>query len=412
MGGILSRGFWLGVGVGLALATLAHATPPEPVAAASPALVEALEDSALVVVVDVGEVRRGPGPHAHVAVVRIEQVLAGEKPAGAIEIAWDELAPSRRPRLRTGDRALVGLDPVVGAAGSGYRLAHRGRSWWPAPDGASVGVLTHYLALEPALREGPTGLRHLLGLAATAPPSLARSAVRRLASIQSPAEAFWEPALGMLVVRALSRPALDEVGPAVVRWLEGRPSVLVAGVIDRALTEGASGPFLYAARAVLPGGLPGETWARLAVAADPELRWVVAGFAPPEHAGLSVALASPESEPVARVRQAAVEHLGTLPFDREAMRGALADPDASVRLAAARAFAARGDDELQLLRDVAFEGVPLAQQAALTALRLRGSRAAARVLQMIADEHPSEGIRTVAGIALGAPLGEVHPEHP
>ena len=383
-----------------------------PVAATAPDLVAALERAPLVVVAEVREVERGPGPHAHVATVSVETSVVGTS-APALRVVWDELAPSRRPRLAAGERALIGLERVVHPDASRFRLASEGRAWWAAPDAASVNVLRHHLALAPEERAGPTGVRHLLTLAALAPAPLARSAEHRLAGPGVAGGTDLPPEVAALAVRALGRADRRSAGDGagdLVAWVEANPSEALEQALEAALAAGDAAPAVHAARAVLPGGLRPEAWAALAASPEAPLREVVARHAPASEASALAVLAG-SAEPSHRVREAAVGRLATVAFDPVVVVAALGDGHPAVRLAAANALAARGDSEVPTLRRVAFEGTPREQQTAITGLRIWGSAAAAAVLQEIVETHPSEGMRLMAGVALGEPLGEVHAEH-
>ena len=382
-----------------------------PVAAPAVGLVAALEQAPLVMVAEVASVRRGTGPHAHVATVSVERALVGEAPSGELRVTWDELAASRRPRLQAGEVALLGLEPVVGKDASLFRLASSGRAWWTAPDSASVNVLGHYLALAPSERTGPTGVRHLLTLSARAPAPLARSAAHRLANRASHGDAISGADLAALMVTALARADADGVARSLLQWVRGNPSAELVRALDVAIVRGDPAPAVYAARALLPEGLPDASWAALADSSIEAEREVVARYAPATQGDTLASLAGP-GETSHQVRAAAVERLATVAFDAAVVVAALGDEHPVVRMAAAEALAARGDTEVPTLRRVAFEGTPREQQTAVTGLRIWGCRAAAAVLHEIVEDHPSEGMRRIAAIALGEPLGEVHPPHP
>ena len=92
----------------------------------------------------------------------------------------------------------------------------------------------------------------------------------------------------------------------------------------------------------------------------------------------------------------------------EEVLGTLADPDPSVRMAAAQGLGSLGAVAGPRLRDVV-EGWPQpAPQAAVWALRLIATREAVAALREIAATHPDDATRTLAEIAIGKPLGDRH----
>ena len=197
----------------------------------------------------------------------------------------------------------------------------------------------------------------------------------------------------------------------LLAWVSHNPSAELAAALDAAIEAPDPGPAHYAARASLPGGLPEAVWRELGASPSPAMRAVVARHSPRAQAS-ELASLTRATEPSHQVRAAAVERLAAVAFDRATVVAALGDGHPIVRMAAARALARRGDDEVPTFRGVAFDGTPLAQQAAVTGLRIRGSRAAADVLHEIVADHPSESLQRIAAIALGEPLGEVHPPQP
>jgi HEAT repeat protein len=114
-------------------------------------------------------------------------------------------------------------------------------------------------------------------------------------------------------------------------------------------------------------------------------------------------------DPAPAVRAAAVSRLVTVDGEAalpDATR-ALEDSAPEVRLAAARASARLDPEAVGPLRDVALHGPADAARAALAALSLMGEEAHL-ILAELAAEHPDPGMRTLAGIAVGQPIGDRH----
>ena len=112
------------------------------------------------------------------------------------------------------------------------------------------------------------------------------------------------------------------------------------------------------------------------------------------------------SDPAASVRAAAITRLATLRPDAalaDAIR-ALADPAPEVRLSAARAVSEAGARALPDLRNVVETGAPDAARAAIAALSMMRDEGRA-LLITFAEEHPDRGLRMLAEIALGRPIG-------
>jgi hypothetical protein len=383
-------------------------------------LVEALESAPLAVVGQVGE-RAALDRHGWRATLAVESALVGDAKGGQlVPIAWEELASERPPRFADGDRVLVALEPL--ASGSLWRarfpdvreyvrvraVAQRSAAFLRSPSLASLSQLAHYLALPAAERAGAAGQRHLLALAADSEPALAVSAAARLAQ-HGGAEPL-EPSVATLALRALARADSDEALAAeLLGWVErGQPAGL-APRLDRALAEDPAAPALFLrARGLLPGGVARE---RLAGAlADPSAarRAAAASVAGAGQRDRLAELAKGDS--AAEVRSAALHRLAGLEGagSLETLLVAFSDRDAGVRSSAARLASGLGSDAVPRLREVALGWPDPAPETAVLALRFSEAADAAAVLRELADAHPDPRIRSLAALAIGRPLGHAH----
>jgi hypothetical protein len=401
------------------LALLAGAAGAEAPAAApaaeGTALVQALEAASLALVGTL-EARTALDERAWGARMRVESVLAGDTPPGAVPIAWEELASGRPPRFADGDRVLLVLEPLP--TGSLWRqripdpralvatrgIAQRGTAFLRSPGLGSLTVLRHYLALPRELRDGPDGGRHLLALAADAERPLAVSAATRLA------EGTGGTALGAgeagVALRALARGDADaELGGALLRWVERRQPAGLAAALDAALAqpETASATFV-AARGRLGDGIAPERERALLASRSEAQRAAAAQVAGPAQADRLADLL--RGDPAPRVRSAALERLARLEGASAiaVLLDAFDDEDAGVRHQAALQVAAFGAEAVPELRDAARRPWP-ASQSAVLALRFANAPEARETLTLLAGDHPDERVRTLARLALGEAIG-------
>lgn len=405
--GALAALAWM-LGEGTALAD------PVPAVAPGRDLVRSLEQAPLVVVARVGAVVP-IGAGAYRTQLTIEQRLLGASTGAALGVAWEERAPSRPARLVTGDRILVGLEPLVVTSAWRTRLGREasvppltiagyGKAWLPRPDGSEVALLRHYLSLPIDARRGPDARRHLLALAADAQPPLAVSAADRLAAIGS--GTALRPAVAALVVGALERPAKTGVPDAIADWIAASKPAGLVGALDRALTRPGAAPGLAIARARLGDGAEAVLSSH-ARDSRPAMRAAVARTTTD-----SRLLARLVRDPDPRVREASASRLGGTAANLVLLEESLSDPVASVRGAGARAFAALGDPAVEPLHRIVREADAPARETALAALSLIGSPAASRAIADITANHPEEGIRELARLAITGRIGDVHAVDP
>ncbi len=387
-------------------------------AAETGGLVAALERAPAVVVAEVVDVT--PLEHAgYLASLRIERSLRPDvQPPETLKIAWEEPVPSLAPRLEAGRRIVAAADPLPTASIWRIRvpdadaraklvgLAGDGVGYLLRPGMAELDVLEHYLALDAAARDGDGGALQLARMCVVGQPRLADDAAVRLAGMPELASHLTPPA-AEAIVEALLRndvPATRETLLALIG--SERPLVLRAPLEARIRAAGDSvPPVLLAALGALDGGLDEEQSLELLANRSPEMRQAAAQSARgPRAIGLLRELARSDPEPA--VRATAVTRLVAVAGEsalHDATR-ALEDPVAEVRLAAVRAAASLDPVAVEPLRDIALGDRPEAARAALAALSLMGDEGH-EVLAGLARDHPDEGMRTLAGIAVGQPIG-------
>jgi len=403
----------------------AGATPggATPRAATDARVVAALEAAPLVVVAEV-EGTRALGGSAQLATLRVEHALRGALDGGeAVDVAWEELAASRAPRLQRGERVLLGLEALGGASIWRSRLpdphqrsrtlaiALRGGAFVRSPGAAATSSLEHYLSLPATERSGTRGVARLADIAASAAPPLAASALRRLAGVPD-LDAALTPEAAATIARVLVRADRNETLTRALLSLcaQRRPQALRAPLIEIV----ARGPERDAATTALralagiDGALDAQRSRELLGSASPERRRIGARHAsgPTAAARLETVL---RNEPEAAVREAAAARLPELLRSDAvpALADALADPAPRVRIAAARGLAALGDDALPALRRVAAgKGDPA--RAAVMALSLAGTPASSSALRDIARDHPDPTLRRLAAVALGGDFAPAH----
>jgi hypothetical protein len=355
-----------------------------------------------------------------VATLRVEVVLAGDLSRGArLELAWEELSRARPPRFADGDRVLLALEPLPGASLWRARLpdptrrlatwtvAERGDAFLRDPGVGEVELVLHFLALPPDLRDGNPGAAHLVRLAEAAQVPLAAAALERLGEIGGLDPLLGETSAARLA-RVLSRgdPRLVEPTLALIErhHLESlRPTLLAEAAAD------GSGPApVYEALARLDGGLAKPLTEALLDRADaPAHRRVGARYAAKAATARLARLL--RLDPAPEVRAAAVTRLvelhGVSEIDRVLF--ALDDADPTVRARAMVVVSELGAAAVPPLTKVVEAGSPEAARTAVGALQATGPQGT-RALERIADEHPDEGVRTLARIALGRPIGHRH----
>jgi hypothetical protein len=407
---------------GLALARAGATPAPAP---GGVKLLEAIEGSPRTVV---GEIRK-PKPlddRGWVAEFAVETSLVTPDGASdaAFAIAWEERVAPRPVRFRHGDRVLVSLTPLpdwslwrqrlpdAEVRARTYAVAHRGDAFLRRPRLGSVSLLEHFVRLSPAERDSDTGVGILARLAEGAELPLAHSAIERLARVPSLDEAL-DAGSARSLVAALVRPDADDT--LTRTWIEfaarRRPAALRPPLEATlaAAGDGLAPAALYAALGAVTDGLSGETLAFLLEHGPAEHRVAAASRAAgPEAPAALRKLLRRDPEPA--VRMAAVKRLAALEGSRalEPAARALDDPDNRVRLAAADVLAGMGAEALPRLQRAVEDGPAPAAQAAVAGLSQLGTPESRAVLREIAQTHPDRGIRTLARIAVGMGVGDVH----
>lgn len=348
-------------------------------------------------------------------------LLPGSKPPDRMTVAWEEPVPSLPPRLVAGRRILAAAGPLPTASIWRLRvpdadtragllgLAGDGDGYLIRPGAAELDVLEHYLALDPAAREGDAGVLQLARMAVVGQPRLADDAATHLAQLPALSNHLTPPAAAA-IVEALLRSDVPVARERLLGMIGAlRPAALRAPLEARIRAAGdAVPPVLYAALGALDDGLDEAISLELLASRSPEARAAAARHATgPESLDWLRDLA--RSDPDPGVRAAAVTRLVVLGGRGalyEATR-ALEDPVAEVRLAAVRAAATLDPDAVSSLRQIALGGQSDAARAALAALSLMGDEAHLALAEL-SVEHPDEAMRTLAGIAVGQPIGERH----
>lgn len=407
------------IGVLLALAICAGARGARAVEADG--LVDAFAGAPAVVVAEVVDVT--PLEHAgYLATLRIERSLLPDvKPPATLTIAWEEPAPSLAPRLEAGRRVVAAAGPLPTASIWRLRvpddearaqlvgLAGDGIGYLLRPGMAELDVLEHFLALDPAARDGDGGALQLARMCVVGQTRLAEDAARHLAQLPGLASHLTPPA-AHAIVEALLRSDVPAVRETLLALIESeRPAALREPITARIRAAGDSvPPILLAALGALDGGLDDEITVDLLANRSPEMRQVAARSASgPQAVGLLRDLVRNDPEPAVRATALTrLVDLGGSSVLYDATR-ALEDPVAEVRMAAVRATASLDPEAVEPLREIALGNRPEAARAALAALSLMGEEGH-QVLAELASEHPDEGMRTLAGIAVGQPIGERH----
>jgi len=410
------------VALALATLTLRAALADSVPAAGGVRLIENLERAPLAVVGRVAKPRR-LDPHAWEATFGVERTLQGDAGSEAtLHITWEELAVLRPVRFADGDRVLLCLERLPAASiwleripeaevrHQTLMVAERGDAFVRRPSPGAVNILEHYLALASEHRGGPTGVGYLVQLAEGAEPQLALASVRRLMSVPSlDRQIEAGPASGLVnaLVRGDRTPRLEQTILELVerRHLESlRPALEV-----RASANELPPPAVFAALALLDDGLaPGRT-TRLLDHPAAQYRVIAARHATGARAKEKLA-GLMLSDPAAEVRAAAVQRFVALSGEAaiNAAASVLYDPQMSVRTAAAQAMATQGSAAVPYLVDVVENGDLDAARAAVAGLRFTETREAHDALRSIVEKHPDPGVRTLAELALGRPIGHDH----
>jgi hypothetical protein len=381
-------------------------------------LFRALERSPLSVVATLVSPRALDG-EAFAGTLAVELTLAGEAQRGArLELAWEELARARPVRFADGDRVLLALEPLPGASIWRQRLpdpaerlrtfgiAERGDAFVRDPSTGAIQLIEHFLALPAELRDANPGVAHLVRLAEMAPQTLAAAALERLSEVDALDRALDERSSARLAKVLLRDPGLSRTTLELIerRRLESlRPALL-----GRASPDGSGPAPVYEGLGRLDGSLPAALTVALLERVDSAPHRVVgARYAAVSATERLARLLRQDGSP--EVRAAAVSRLVELHGVEEIDRVlyALEDPDPTVRARAMLAVGELGGEAVPPLRRVVEVGSPRAARTAVGALRAAG-RDGTRALSEIAESHPDEGVRDLARIALGRPVGHRH----
>ena len=402
---------------GLAMASTGLAAPPTPLD-----LVDELEASASVVVGSFEQV--SPLAHsAHLGVLRVEQVVAGDEPERPlVEVVWEEPGLTVPARFAPGHRALVGLAPLPTASIWKTRLPDgeqrarvvaiggNGRASLARPSGAEIDLLAHYLALAPDAKAGDAGLTRLAQLAALAEPGLARAALARLARAHAAATRPLPREAAEAIVRVARRHDAPALTADLVAWLERtRPEELASPLRAAVAAEEPSAPVaLRAALAAVEGELEPELATDLFRSQSESERMLACRYARGDLArkrlpGLVLSDPSPKVRAVAVERWVEVGGMAALP---EALR-AFEDPASTVQHAALQAVAGLGEPALPELVSLAESGRPASARMAVGALSMMGEPARPALVELAAG-HEDEAVRALARMALGLPIGHEH----
>ncbi len=360
--------------------------------------------------------------HGWRADLRVDRVLLGSLRLGdTVTIAWEELSAERQVRFDDEQRVLVVLDalptqslwrkrfPSRERARAVLVVASGGDAFLARPDGVTLDVLEHYLAMTPdARREAPGALR-LAELVRGGQASVAREALALLEVEPSRAELLGADGAVVLLAAARSSEREPSLRGAALR-LAARHRLPGTRDAALALSEPASPIRADAARALaaLPDGLSSERVESLLGDADPELRAVGVEVGR-DHLARERLLALTRSDPSPAVRldagQTLLARLGTGGIPD--VIGLLDDPDAAVRTGMANGIGALGADAVAPLRAVIDGGSERAAFAAVLGLS-RAGRKGGVTLAAIADTHENKAVRALARLALGEAPGHKH----
>jgi hypothetical protein len=323
--------------------------------------------------------------HGWRGALRVDSVLLGHLHLGdTVTIGWEELSSERQVRFEEGQRVLLVLDPLPtqslwrkrfptrDAAHEVLVVASNGEAFLPRPDGATLAILEHYLAMTPDARAAPGALR----LAELVRDAHRRSRARRSILEAAPARIDVHGADGAASLLAAARSSERETSlRGTALRLAGQHRL--PGTRETALTLAEPGSPIradaYRVLAGLPDGLPAERVASLLDDADPEVRAVGVELVQDETArDRVVALSRDDPSPVVRLAAARALLAGYARGGDAAgshaiadVIGMLDDPDAGVRTGVAESIGALGEPAVAPL-DAAVDGD--SERAALAAV--------------------------------------------
>lgn len=402
-----------------------------PATAGSPSagLISTLETAPAVIVGTVSSV--SPLKHAaYLARVDVERDLrpgavdddASTAPDEVV-VVWEEPAPSLPARFEAGHFVLLALEPMPTASiwkarlpdaalrGRALAIAESGNAFLRRPSSFDLTTLDHYLALSGDAREGDAGSIRLADLTAGGSPDLARAAWSRLETILAGRSRPVPPRAATALVTALARTDAGDLPDRIVAWIDrARPQELRPPLDARLAAEDDDSkpvPWLSAA-AALDGELAPTSTMDLAASPDEARRLLAArraggDVAPKILPGLIRDDPSPAVRAAALARWVALRGELAMP---ETLR-ALEDPVASVRMQAAESMAGFGSPAIYPLVDETHRGTPDSARIAIVALSMMGEEARIELVT-IAETHEDEAMRTLARVALGLPIGDIH----
>jgi hypothetical protein len=360
--------------------------------------------------------------HGWVASLRVDGVPAGSIELGdTIDVAWEELSPSRPVRFADGERVLLVLEalptqslwrkrfPSADGARSVLVVANRGDAFLRKPDGATLGAFEHWLKLSSSARDATPGALRLAELVSIAPAGLASEALEMLDGRPQLAEQLGAEGASRLF--AGMRDESRDLGIRT-RTLELATRAGLPGVREAALTLTQPGSGLrapaYRALASLPGGLRSDEKAKLLDDPEPSVRAAGAGLAddPALRPRLEAMLATDKSPDVRRaVGAALIARYGASAVDEVVVL--LDDEDKGVRAATAMSIGALGADAVPALKRVVDGESKRAAFAAVLGLSHAGEEGAKEIF-FIANSHQDESVRAFARLALGKAPGHEH----
>ena len=367
--------------------------------------------------------------HGWRGALRVDSVLLGHLRLGdTVTIGWEELSSERQVRFEEGQRVLLVLDPLPtqslwrkrfptrDAAHEVLVVASNGEAFLPRPDGPTLAILEHYLAMTPDARDGAPGALRLAELVRDAHPAVAREALAILEAAPARMDVLGADGAASLLAAARSSERETPLRSTALR-LAGQHRL--PGTRETALTLAEPGSPIradaYRVLAGLPDGLPAERVASLLDDADPEVRAVGVELVRDETArDRVVALSRDDPSPVVRLAAARALLAGYARGGDAAgshaiadVIGMLDDPDAGVRTGVAESIGALGEPAVAPL-DAAVDGdSERAALAAILGLARTGPKGAA-LLALIAESHENKSVRAFARLALGEAPGHAH----
>ncbi|HEX5067355.1 MAG TPA: HEAT repeat domain-containing protein [Myxococcota bacterium] len=349
----------------------------------------------------------------------VERSFYGGATGERIPVAWEERARQRPVRFGAGDRVLVALEPLPGYSiwlqripdgekrASTLTIAQDGDAFLRNPSLGGLLVLQHYLALPADRRETPMGVGYLVELAAGAEPALALAAVERLAAMPQLDVSLDESSAKGLVAALLRADAPPELTDALLALVRSAALQKLRPPLEGLAQRDALAPaVVYEALGRIDDALPSALCERLLAARDSApLRAAGARFATGPAVERLPRLvrsdAAPEVRKAAALRWLAQKGVGGGPE----LRPALLDSDRDVRMAVMLALAQEGPTAVPALQDVLSAATPEITRELVAALSLAGGPQAQSLLRELAETHPDESVRQLAGVAIGRPLG-------